>query len=146
MTGISRRIAFAAAQDGLVDLLSGELDAAIAVLSAHSLRVGVAQDLFAAGVDGTGIMLTLRWSSPSTALRYGRQFQVENGVAARVLSQVRSQWHRCRPHGRCLGARASSAYKDFMKPLHARSPTGCMLDAEVYRVMASRPCQEGSVV
>lgn len=90
VTGIYRRIALAAARAGLVDLPAGELDAAIAALSTHSLRVGLTQDLFAAGEDGAGIALTLRWSSPSTALRYGRQLQVQSGVAARVLSRVRS--------------------------------------------------------
>ncbi|MBB4859259.1 integrase [Novosphingobium chloroacetimidivorans] len=90
VTSIYRRIALAAAQAGLVDLPAGDLDAAIAALSTHSLRVGLTQDLFAAGEDGAGIALTLRWSSPSTALRYGRQLQVQSGVAARVLSRVRS--------------------------------------------------------
>lgn len=90
VTGIYRRIALAAAQAGLVDIRSGELGAAIASLSTHSLRVGLTQDLFAAGEDGAGIALTLRWSSPSTALRYGRQLQVQSGVAARVLSRVRT--------------------------------------------------------
>jgi integrase len=90
VTGIYRRVALAAARAGLVDLPAGELDTAIAALSTHSLRVGLTQDLFAAGEDGAGIALTLRWSSPSTALRYGRQLQVQSGVAARVLSGVRS--------------------------------------------------------
>ena len=90
VTGIYRRIALAAAAAGLVELPAGELDAAIAALSTHSLRVGLTQDLFAAGEDGAGIALTLRWSSPSRALRYGRQLQVQSGVAARVLARVRS--------------------------------------------------------
>ena len=89
VTGIYRRIASAAARAGLVDLPPGELDAAIAALSTHSLRVGLTQDLFAAGEDGAGIALTLRWSSPSTAIRYGRRLQAQSGVAARVLSRVR---------------------------------------------------------
>ena len=90
VTAITRRIALAAAQAGLVEIAPGELDAAIAALSTHSLRVGLTQDLFAAGEDGAGIALTLRWSSPSTALRYGRQLQVQSGVAARVLARVRA--------------------------------------------------------
>lgn len=90
VTGIYRRIALASARSGLVDIPAGELDAAIKALSTHSLRVGLTQDLFAAGEDGAGIALTLRWSSPSTALRYGRQLQVQSGVAARVLARVRS--------------------------------------------------------
>jgi len=90
VTGIYRRVALAAAAAGLVELAPSELDAAVAALSTHSLRVGLTQDLFAAGEDGSGIALTLRWSSPSTALRYGRQLQVQSGVAARVLSRVRT--------------------------------------------------------
>lgn len=90
VTGIYRRIALAAATAGLVDIKAGELNAAIAGLSTHSLRVGLTQDLFAAGEDGTGIALTLRWSSPTTALRYGRELQVKSGATARVLSRVRS--------------------------------------------------------
>jgi integrase len=90
VTGIYRRIALTAARTGMVQIATGELDAAIAAISTHSLRVGLTQDLFAAGEDGAGIALALRWSSPSTALRYGRQLQVQHGVAARVLSRVRS--------------------------------------------------------
>lgn len=90
VTGIYRRIALAAAAAGLVDIPARELDGAIAALSTHSMRVGLTQDLFAAGEDGAGIALTLRWSSPSTALRYGRQLQVQSGVAARVLGAIRS--------------------------------------------------------
>ncbi len=90
VTAIYRRIAEAAAEAGLVRIPLAERAAAIAALSTHSLRVGLTQDLFAAGEDGAGIALALRWSSPSTALRYGRQLQVHSGAAARVLSKVRS--------------------------------------------------------
>jgi integrase len=90
VTAIYRRIALAAARTGLVNLPAGELEAAVRALSTHSLRVGLTQDLFAAGEDGAGIALTLRWSSPSTALRYGRRLQAQSGVAARVLSRVRT--------------------------------------------------------
>ena len=62
---------------------------AVQALSTHSLRVGLTQDLFAAGEDGTGIAQALRWSSPTTALRYGRKLAVRSNVAARVLSRVR---------------------------------------------------------
>jgi hypothetical protein len=54
------------------------------------LRVGLTQDLFAAGEDGVGIAQALRWSSPSTALRYGRKLAARSNVAARVLSRIRS--------------------------------------------------------
>ena len=58
-------------------------------LSSHSLRVGLTQDLFAAGEDSVGITQALRWSSPSTALRYGRNLAARSNVAARVLSRTR---------------------------------------------------------
>ena len=41
VTGIYRRIALAAARAGLVDLPAGDLDAASAALSTHSVRVGL---------------------------------------------------------------------------------------------------------
>jgi len=90
VTGIYRRVALTAAREGLVDVPTGELDAAIAALSTQQSARRTNPGLFAAGEDGAGIALTLRWSSPSTALRYGRQLQVQSGVAARVLSRVRS--------------------------------------------------------
>ncbi len=87
--GIYRRIALAAADAGLVEMSGAKLFDAIAALSTHSLRVGLTQDLFAAGEDGAGIALTLRWSSPATALRYGRKLAVRSNAASRVLASVR---------------------------------------------------------
>ncbi|PZU05969.1 tyrosine-type recombinase/integrase [Sphingomonas sp.] len=87
--GIYRRVALAAADAGLVEISGAKLFEAIAALSTHSLRVGLTQDLFAAGEDGAGIALTLRWSSPATALRYGRKLAVRSNAASRVLSSVR---------------------------------------------------------
>jgi hypothetical protein len=87
--GIYRRIALAAADAGLVQFTGEHLLEALAALSTHSLRVGLTQDLFAAGEDGAGIALTLRWSSPATALRYGRKLAVRSNSAARVLGAIR---------------------------------------------------------
>ena len=87
--GIYRRIALAAADAGLIEISGAKLFEAIAALSTHSLRVGLTQDLFAAGEDGAGIALTLRWSSPATALRYGRKLAVRSNSASRVLGRVR---------------------------------------------------------
>lgn len=87
---IYRRVALAAADAGLVELSGTKLTESIAALSTHSLRVGLTQDLFAAGEDGAGIALALRWSSPATALRYGRKLSVRNNAASRVLSRVRA--------------------------------------------------------
>lgn len=89
INGIYRRVAYAAYEQGLVTLPAGKLTDAVKALSTHSLRVGLTQDLFAAGEDGTGIAQALRWSSPTTALRYGRKLAVRSNVAARVLSRVR---------------------------------------------------------
>lgn len=89
VSGIYRRIALAAADAGLVEIFGTKLFEAIAALSTHSLRVGLTQDLFAAGEDGAGIALTLRWSSPTTALRYGRKLAVRSNSASKVLGSVR---------------------------------------------------------
>jgi site-specific recombinase XerC len=86
---IYRRVALAAFDKGLVKMPVGKVVAAVKALSTHSLRVGLTQDLFAAGEDGVGIAQALRWSSPTTALRYGRKLAVRSNVAARVLSRLR---------------------------------------------------------
>lgn len=61
----------------------------VAALSAHSFRVGLTQDLFAAGEDGAGIALALRWSSPTTALGYARELAAGSNAAARVIGRMR---------------------------------------------------------
>lgn len=86
---IYRRVATAAFDRGLTNLKAADVFEAVRRLSTHSLRVGLTQDLFAAGEDGVGIAQALRWSSPTTALRYGRKLAVRSNVAARVLSKVR---------------------------------------------------------
>lgn len=92
---LARRLASLATAHRLMGLTDhAELPAtdiaeAVRGLSTHSLRVGLTQDLFAAGEDGVGIAQALRWTSPATALRYGRKLAVRSNVAARVLSRVR---------------------------------------------------------
>ena len=44
-----------------------------------------------AGEDGAGIALALRWSSPTTALRYARELAVGSNAAARVLGKLRQE-------------------------------------------------------
>ena len=61
----------------------------VKALSAHSFRVGLTQDLFAAGEDGAGIALALRWSSPTTALGYARELAAGSNAAARVIGRMR---------------------------------------------------------
>jgi integrase len=79
----------AAADAGLVDLMGVELDAAIKALGTHSLRVGLTQDLFAGGEDAGPIAQALRWTSVTTALRYGRKLAPTSNAAARMLRQHR---------------------------------------------------------
>nr|WP_232455537.1 tyrosine-type recombinase/integrase [Sphingomonas sp. KC8] len=86
---IIKRTALRAAEEGLVALFGTELEAAIAGLSTHSLRVGLTQDLFASGEDAGPISQALRWSSTATALRYGRELAPSSNAAARMLRRVR---------------------------------------------------------
>ena len=89
VVAILRRRTYGAIDLGLVELELGMEGEAVRSLSAHSFRVGLTQDLFAAGEDGAGIALALRWSSPTTALRYARELAVGSNAAARVLGKLR---------------------------------------------------------
>lgn len=86
---IIKRTARRAAEEGVVGLMGEELDAAIAALSTHSLRVGLTQDLFATGEDAGPIAQALRWTSTATALRYGRKLAPSSNATARMLGRVR---------------------------------------------------------
>ncbi|MCB4862418.1 tyrosine-type recombinase/integrase [Sphingobium sp. PNB] len=90
VVAILRRRVLAAIDLGLVELEPGMAGETVRALSAHSFRVGLTQDLFAAGEDGSGIALALRWSSPNTALRYARELAVGSNAAARVLGRLRA--------------------------------------------------------
>lgn len=89
VVAILRRRVHSAIDLGLVELEPGLEGETVRSLSAHSFRVGLTQDLFAAGEDGAGIALALRWSSPTTALRYARELAVGSNAAARVLGRLR---------------------------------------------------------
>lgn len=89
VVAILRRRVLEAVDLGHVELEPGMERDIVRGLSAHSFRVGLTQDLFAAGEDGAGIALALRWSSPTTALRYARELAVGNNAAARVLGKMR---------------------------------------------------------
>lgn len=89
VVAILRRRVLEAVDLGHVELEPGMEGDAVRGLSAHSFRVGLTQDLFAAGEDGAGIALALRWSSPTTALRYARELAVGSNAAARVLGKMR---------------------------------------------------------
>lgn len=86
---IIKRTARRAVDEHLVNLSGKELDAAIAALSTHSLRVGLTQDLFATGEDTGPIAQALRWTSTSTALRYGRKLAPSSNATARMLRKIR---------------------------------------------------------
>lgn len=89
VVAILRRRVLAAIDLGPVEMEPGMEGETVRSLSAHSFRVGLTQDLFAAGEDGAGIALALRWSSPTTALRYARELAVGSNAAARVLRKLR---------------------------------------------------------
>lgn len=89
VVAILRRRVLGAIDLGHVELEPGMEGETVRSLSAHSFRVGLTQDLFAAGEDGAGIALALRWSSPTTALRYARELAVGSNAAARVLGKLR---------------------------------------------------------
>lgn len=90
VVSILRKRALDAIDQDYVELAPGEEVDTVKSISAHSFRVGLTQDLFAAGEDGAGIALALRWSSPTTALRYARELAVGSNAAARVLGRVRN--------------------------------------------------------
>ena len=78
---ILRRRIFEAIDLGLVDLDPGREGETVPALSAHSFRVGLPRDLFAAEQDGAGIAL---------ALRYARELAGGSNAAARVLGKLRA--------------------------------------------------------
>ena len=87
--GILRSRVLAGVDLGVIEVEAGTEGDVARALSSHSFRVGLTQDLFAAGEDGAGIALALRWSSPNTALRYARELAVGSNAAARVLGRLR---------------------------------------------------------
>jgi len=86
---ILKRTALRAADLGLVELYGTALEAAIAQLSTHSLRVGLTQDLFASGADAGPVAQALRWTSTATALRYGRELAPASNATAQMLRDIR---------------------------------------------------------
>ena len=59
-------------------------DPLAAGFTGHSLRVGAAQDLLAAGVDLAGLMQAGRWKSPQMPARYTERLRATRGAAAQV--------------------------------------------------------------
>lgn len=90
VVGILRRRAAVAIAGGHVEIEPGFEAKLVEDLSTHSFRVGLAQDLLAAGEHSAGVALALRWSSPTTALRYARESAADHNAAARVVSKLQS--------------------------------------------------------
>lgn len=57
--------------------------------SAHSLRVGMAQDLTAANVEGAAIMQAAGWSTPRMLARYTSKLSAKRGAIARYYARRR---------------------------------------------------------
>lgn len=73
----------------LPDLDRQQLAQWVRGISAHSTRIGMTNDLFAAGEDIAGIMDALRWKSPKMPLSYNRNLAAEHGAAGRLLTKLR---------------------------------------------------------
>lgn len=73
----------------LPDLTADDLARLLKGVSAHSTRVGLNQDLFAAGEDLAGIMDALRWKSPRMPLAYNRNLAAESGAVGRLAAKLR---------------------------------------------------------
>jgi integrase len=56
-------------------------------ISGHSCRVGMAQDLVAAGADMAGVMQAGRWKSPLMPARYSERLQAKRGAVARLYER-----------------------------------------------------------
>ena len=61
-------------------------EATVARLSGHSLRVGAAQDMAAAGIDLGAIMHAGGWKSPDMVMRYIEHMDVERSGMARLYA------------------------------------------------------------
>ena len=87
---IFRRMIGRAVDAGLLPgIEQADLPALLAGVSGHSTRVGLTQDLFAAGEDLAGIMDALRWKSPRMPLAYNRNLAAEAGAAGRLLARLK---------------------------------------------------------
>lgn len=56
----------------------------VAKLSGHSMRVGAAQDMAAAGIDLVAIMHAGGWKSPAMVMRYIEHMDVKKSGMARL--------------------------------------------------------------
>ncbi|WP_049975841.1 site-specific integrase [Azospirillum sp. B506] len=82
-SGVGERMSPAAVRR-VVERRTGEANPLAVGFSGHSLRVGAAQDLLAAGVDLPGLMQAGRWTSPVMPARYTERLRATRGAVARV--------------------------------------------------------------
>lgn len=88
-TIVKRRFAaYAATLVAAGTIEPADADALLTQVSGHSLRVGVDQDLIAAGVDIGAIMQALRWASPRQPLAYARHLAARTSKVAATLRAV----------------------------------------------------------
>lgn len=88
VTLIYRRLIGEAFDKGHLGKISvAERDRLIARVSSHSVRIGVAQDNFAAGENLPAIMQAYRWRDPRTVLRYGARLAAKSGASARMAAR-----------------------------------------------------------
>lgn len=89
ITLIYKRLIRAAHAKKLLGPMSvAELEGWVSAVSSHSLRVGVAQDNFAAGESLPAIMQAYRWRDPRTVLRYGAKLAAKSGASARMAARL----------------------------------------------------------
>ena len=92
ITLIYRRAVRAAWAKKLLGAMSeAELERWVAAVSSHSIRVGVAQDNFAAAESLPAIMQAYRWRDPKTVMRYGAKLATKSGASARLAKRFADQ-------------------------------------------------------
>ena len=88
ITLIYKRLIRAAHAKKLLGAMSEtELERWVAAVSSHSIRVGVAQDNFAAAESLPAIMQAYRWRDPRTVMRYGAKLAAKSGAGARMAAR-----------------------------------------------------------
>ena len=75
----------------LGQMSEAELSRWCKAISSHSIRVGVAQDNFAAGEGLPAIMQAYRWRDARTVLRYGSKLAAKSGASARLAKRFSDQ-------------------------------------------------------
>lgn len=75
----------------LGEMSEDELKRWVRTVSSHSIRVGVAQDNFAAGEGLPAIMQAYRWRDARTVMRYGSKLAAKSGASARLARRFSDQ-------------------------------------------------------